>query len=186
MKRSRLMPILVIPALAAGYYVLGVTPHLGAQPRTPHGSTVQASDRTFMMKAAAGGREEVELGRLAQKHASNDAVRRFGQRMVADHAKANQELRDLATSKGVDLPEKAVQHDSTGDRLALLRGQEFDRQYVNDMVRDHKRDVAEFRHMQSTVSDPDVKAWIDKTLPTLEDHLKTIEGIHAQMASAQR
>jgi hypothetical protein len=46
--------------------------------------------------------------------------------------------------------------------------------------------VAEFRHMQSTVSDPDVKAWIDKTLPTLEDHLKTIEGIHAQMASAQR
>ena len=185
MKRSRLMSMLVIPALV-GYYLLGAASHLAAQPKAPQGSTVQANDRTFMMKAAAGGREEVELGRLAQKHAGNDAVRRFGQRMVVDHAKANQELRELATSKGVELPEKAVQHDGTGDRLAALRGQEFDRQYVNDMVRDHKKDVAEFRHMQSTVSDPDLRAWIDRTLPTLEDHLKTIEGIQAQMASARR
>src|SRR5215469_13868965 len=100
------MSIVVIPALAAGYYVLGVAPKLDAQPKSPQGSTVQTSDRSFMMKAAEGGREEVELGRLAQQHASNDAVKRFGQRMVTDHSKADQELTELATSKGVDLPEK--------------------------------------------------------------------------------
>lgn len=54
------------------------------------------------------------------------------------------------------------------------------------MVKDHKADVGEFRRMHSGAVDPNLKAWVDKTLPTLEDHLKTIEGIQKQMASAKK
>ena len=72
------------------------------------------------------------------------------------------------------------------ERLAKLQGPEFDREYVRAMVKDHKQDVAEFRRMHSGAVDPNLKAWIDKTLPTIEDHLKTIEGIQAQMAAAKK
>jgi len=138
------------------------------------------------MKAAKGGREEVELGQLAQGKASSDAVKQFGQRMVEDHGSANKELMDLASSKGVQLDEKAARKDPMLGKLSKLQGQAFDREYVKEMVKDHKQDVAEFRRMHSGAVDPNLKAWIDKTLPTLEDHLKTIEGIQAQTASAKK
>ncbi|HKC97490.1 MAG TPA: DUF4142 domain-containing protein [Methylomirabilota bacterium] len=159
---------------------------LAAQPSAPTGTKLQRSDRNFIVKAAKDGEEEVELGRLAQAKAASDAVKQFGQRMVEDHGSANKELMDLAANKAVAIDDKAPKKDPVLDQLNKLQGQEFDREYVKAMVKDHKQDVAEFRRMHSGAVDPNLKAWIDKTLPTLEDHLKTIEGIQAQMASAKK
>src|SRR5689334_5346937 len=61
-------------------------------------------DHAFMTAAAQGGTAEVELGKLAKDHGSNDAVKNFGQHMIDDHSKANDELKDLASKKGVTLP----------------------------------------------------------------------------------
>jgi len=69
------------------------------------------------------------------------------------------------------------------DKLSKASGAEFDKEYMKAMVKDHKQDVAEFKRMHSGAVDPNLKAWVDKTLPTLEDHLKTIEGIQAQIAA---
>src|SRR5262249_5460368 len=146
----------------------------------------QRTDRTFIAKAAEDGRDEVALGKLAQGKASNDAVKQFGQRMVEDHGAANQELTQLAENKGMKLQAKAPKANREMERLAKLQGPQFDREYVNAMVKDHKHDVAEFRRMQSGAVDPNLKAWVDKTLPTLQDHLKTIEGIQAQMAASKK
>jgi putative membrane protein len=93
---------------------------------------------------------------------------------------------ELAANKGVKLDDKAPKNNSMMDRLSKLQGAEFDREYVKEMIKDHKKDVAEFRRMHSGAVDPNLKAWIDKTLPTLEDHLKTIEGIQSQIASAKK
>src|SRR5262249_48025321 len=111
-----------------------------------------------------------------------DAVKQFGQRMVEDHGAANQELAQLAENKGMKLQEKAPKSNHEMERLAKLQGPQFDSEYVKAMAKDHKQDVAEFRRMHSGAVDPNLKAGVDKTLPTLEDHLKTIEGIQAQMA----
>ena len=159
---------------------------VAAQQSAPTNTKLQRTDRSFIMKAAEGGREEVELGRLAQSKASSDALKQFGQRMVDDHGNANKELMDLAASKNVQLDDKAATKEPVVEKLNKLQGQDFDREYVKEMAKDHKKDVAEFRRMHSGAVDPNLKAWIDKTLPTLEDHLKTIEGIQAQMASAQK
>jgi putative membrane protein len=72
------------------------------------------------------------------------------------------------------------------DTLAKLQGNEFDREYVKAMVDDHKKDLDEFRKMQRNARDANLKAWIDKTLPTIESHLQTIEGIQDQLASAKK
>jgi putative membrane protein len=134
---------------------------------------LMAADDTFVTKAAKGGMAEVELGKLAADKASSDTVKKFGQRMVDDHGKANDELKTLAQSKNITLPseigpgEKALR-----DRLMKLSGPAFDRAYMKAMVDDHVKDVNEFRMESKSGKDADVKAWAAKTLPTLEEHLK--------------
>lgn len=145
-------------------------------------SKLSAGDTKFMRGAATGGMEEVELGKLAAQKASNPDVKSFGQHMVDDHSKANDQLKQLAAQKGVTLPaamSNMQKHDVS--KLAKLSGAAFDSTYVSMMVQDHKKDVAEFQKESKSGKDSDLKSWASSTLPTLEDHLKMIEGIHSTM-----
>ena len=131
------------------------------------------SDTTFVKKAAEGGLAEVQLGDLAKQKASSDQVKQFADRMVTDHGKANDELKTLAQSKNISLPSSLSAKDQAlKDRLSKLSGEQFDRVYMHAMVKDHTKDVNEFRRESQGAKDPDVKAFAAKTLPTLEDHLK--------------
>jgi putative membrane protein len=134
---------------------------------------LSSGDRDFMTKAAIGGMEEVQLGRMAaQKGASND-VKQFGQRMVDDHSRANSELMSLAAQKNVTLPTTLdQQHQDDVDRLTKLSGAAFDREYMTMMVKDHIEDVSEFERESASGSDADVKAWAGRTVPTLRQHLQ--------------
>jgi putative membrane protein len=131
------------------------------------------SDQHFVMEAAKGGLAEVELGRLATEKAASPQVKQFGQRMVDDHGKANEELKTLAKNKNITVP---TELDATAkalrDRLSKLSGEQFDRAYMQAMVRDHRKDVNAFRMESHSGKDPDIKAFASKTLPTLEEHLK--------------
>src|SRR2546429_4055644 len=134
---------------------------------------VSAADASFMKKAAAGGIAEVEMGKLAQDKASSADVKAFGKRMVDDHSKANDELKSLASQKGVDVPsEPGAKEKADMARLSKLSGAEFDRAYMKEMVNDHKKDVAEFQKESQSAKDADLKSWAGKTLPTLKEHLK--------------
>jgi len=132
-----------------------------------------AADETFVTKAAKGGMAEVQLGKLATEKASSAEVKKFGQRMVDDHGKANDELKTLAQSKNITLPTDLDPKDKAlHDRLEKLSGAEFDKAYMHEMLNDHLKDVSEFRTESKSGKDADVKAWAAKTLPTLEEHLK--------------
>jgi len=134
---------------------------------------LMGADQQFVMKAAQGGMAEVELGRLATQKAASGDVKQFGQRMVDDHSKANDELKSIASSKGVNLPtDVGAKNKADMDHLSALSGAEFDRAYMQHMVKDHKTDVAEFRKESNSGKDNDVKGFAAKTLPTLEEHLK--------------
>src|SRR5581483_2939442 len=139
---------------------------------------LSASDRQFLNKAAQGGKAEVELGQLAQQKASSDDVKKFGERMVTDHSKANDQLQQLASQKGITLPDKLNAKDqATKARLEKLSGKQFDQAYMRDMVKDHTKDVNEFQHEANNAKDPDVKSFAQSTLPTLQDHLKEAKQI---------
>jgi putative membrane protein len=142
------------------------------------GSQLDAMDRHFIRKAGEGGLAEVQLGQLATQKAQSDEVKKFGQRMVDDHSKANDQLKQLAQSKGVTLPtDLSAKDQATKARLEKLSGEQFDRAYMKDMVRDHTKDVSEFRKESNQAKDPDVKNFASQTLPTLEDHLKEARSI---------
>jgi putative membrane protein len=139
---------------------------------------VTPADRHFMDKAAQGGMAEVELGQLAEKNAASQEVKDFGKRMVTDHSKANDQLKQVASKEGVTLPTTLDAKDqATLDHLSKLQGAAFDRAYMRDMVADHKKDVAEFKQESTSAHSPDVKDWASSTLPTLESHLQEAEKV---------
>jgi putative membrane protein len=141
-----------------------------------------ADDRTFLMKAAQGGIAEVNFGNMAQQNGGSDAVKHFGEKMVADHSRANDELRQLAQQKGVSLPSNVSGKDKrVAKMLGAKQGPDFDRAYIHDMVKDHEEDIAEFRDEAEHGRDPDVKAWAQKTLPTLEQHLAMARKVAGQL-----
>jgi putative membrane protein len=141
-------------------------------------------DTKFMQEAAEGGMAEVALGQLAAEKASSSDVKKFGQRMVDDHSKANEELKRLASQKNLALPKDLSAKDkATKAALEKLSGEQFDQAYMKDMVTDHKKDVGDFRRESKSAQDPDVKKFAAQTLPTLEDHLKQAESVAQLMTS---
>jgi putative membrane protein len=184
MKEFRLSAL----SLCLGLAGLGLAAGTQAQTANPSsGSTAQSvpsSDKSFAEKAAIGGLAEVEMGKLAQEKAGSEQVKQFGQRMVDDHSKANDELKQVATAKGLTLPtDLDAKHKSKLDKLQKLSGAQFDRAYMDDMVADHKQDVGEFQKEAKSGKDSDIKGFASKTLPTLQEHLKMAESTHAAVKS---
>jgi putative membrane protein len=146
-----------------------------------------SADSSFITKAAQGGQAEVELGTLATQRASNDKVKEFGQKMVDDHTQAGNELKSIATSKGVNFPDGIDSKSrATKTRLSRLHGAAFDRAYMQDMVADHKEDIAEFQREADSGSDPDVKAFAAKTLPTLQQHFEMAQDALNSVKSSRQ
>jgi len=152
---------------------IGSNPHLRAKSApTPPSSTVTVKlsqkDVSFIQKAASGGQQEVENGKMAEKQGKSADVKRIGARMVADHTKANKELTELANRKG-------VKFDTRGVRAQNIGAADFDRQYLKLLEMDHKNDIAEFQKEAKSGDDRDLKAWASKTLPMLKEHLAMVE-----------
>jgi putative membrane protein len=133
---------------------------------------VGSNDRKFAMEAAMGGMAEVELGRLAAERGASDGVKQFGQRMVDDHSRANSELMQWASGKGITLPTTLdAKHQALMTRMRALSGAAFDSAYAREMVKDHEKDVALFQREASRGTDADLKSFAQRTLPTLQEHL---------------
>jgi putative membrane protein len=147
-----------------------------------HGSGKMMADHKFAMEAAMGGVMEVELGKVAAEKGASDEVRQFGQRMVDDHSKANEELARVASAKGMTPPSALdAKHQAAVQKLSALSGEKFDREYVKMMLKDHKKDVAAFEKEASGGLDAELKAFAASTLPTLREHLQMIQRINDKM-----
>lgn len=176
-------------ALATALMLGGVTgiaqAQTAADKTAPESSTATArTDRDtakFFEKAAIGGMTEVKLGELAAQKASSPAVKQFGETMVKDHGAANKELQQLAQQHRVKLPTALDrEHQKTYDKLAKLSGSQFDREYMSYMVNDHKEDIELFEKQARKGDAADVKAFAEKTLPTLQEHLKMAQQAQAE------
>ncbi|QYF95938.1 DUF4142 domain-containing protein [Massilia sp. PAMC28688] len=123
---------------------------------------------------------EIEAGRMAQAKTGSDEVKTFAQRMIDDHTKALEDVRQLAQAKGASLP---TELDRTSKRkaarLAALSGDAFDRAYMAEAgVADHKRSHALLRQAQSRAQDPDLQALAARMLPVVDQHLDSAQELH--------
>jgi putative membrane protein len=161
-----------------------------AEPResskTSSGKTSMAGDSHFAREAAQGGMAEVKLGQLAQDKGSSDAVKSFGKRMVDDHSKANDKLKDVASKENMTLPTDVSAKDkATYERLSKLSGAAFDRAYAKDMVKDHQTDVAAFQKEANGGKSDSLKSFASETLPTLQDHLKEAKQMMSSVSGTR-
>jgi putative membrane protein len=147
---------------------------------TTAAESLSRSDRKFVEEAAQGGMAEVELGKLAQQRAASDQVKQFGSKMASDHQKANEQLKKIAAAKGINLPADMSSSDRREyDKLQKKSGADFDREYMKEMVADHKTDVKDFQSAAKSANDPDIKSFASSTLPTLQQHLDMAQSAEA-------
>jgi putative membrane protein len=152
---------------------------------TPEQIPTKVDDKKFMKEAAAGGLVEVELGKLATQKASSDEVKQFGQKMVDDHSKANEELKQVASRQNIPVPESLdSKQQARIDKLSKLSGPEFDKAYVKDMVKDHQKDVKAFQAEVQGGTDPNVRQFASSTLPTLQQHLDQVKDLNKTTKNA--
>ncbi|MHA3770068.1 DUF4142 domain-containing protein [Verrucomicrobiota bacterium sgz303538] len=151
-----------------------------AAPATPAAGQpagqLAAAEQAFVKKAAIGNLAEVKLGEMVRDKASAQEVKDFASKMVTDHGQAQKDLEAVATAKGVQLPaDLDAKHKERADKLGKLSGAELDKAYMSEMLKDHKKDVAEYESASKSIKDPDLKGYVDKTLPVLQEHLKLVQ-----------
>jgi len=164
-------------------------PPAGAASSSTASSSSSASanaDQDFIANAAKGNRAEVTLGKMVESKTKDPSVRQFAQQMVKDHTTALNELTQLAQSKNITLPE-GLPDDATAlqSKLSSASGKALDKDYMDSMVDDHKKDVSEFQDASQNAKDPDVKQWAAKTLPTLQAHLQKAEQVDAKVGGGK-
>jgi putative membrane protein len=178
-------PTTTIPAVLPTVQLLPATTTPGRSPNSPAGgetspNSLSSRDRTFVMQAGQLSMMEVELGRLAVKRGSSPGVKQYGQEMVEDHTRANQELMQLAMQKKVELPtEMSTQNTALIDRLSGLSGKSFDTAYKQAMIDSHNQAIALFQAQSQQGQDPQLKAWATQKLPNLQAHLEMVNQMLA-------
>jgi putative membrane protein len=147
----------------------------------------KGSDEEFLKEAASDGMLEVKLGQLADAKAANAEVRKFGRRMVTDHTKANQDLMTVAKKIGVAIPkEMNARHQALVQKLQDLKGADFDRAYMGEMVKDHQHAVKVFTEQAKAAQNEEVRAFAGRTLPHLQEHLQMAREVATKVGAGEK
>ena len=145
-------------------------------PKQPSESA--GADASFVQKAGEGGMAEVELSKLAEQNAKSGDVRRFAEHMVQDHSSNSRELEKIATKENIALPKTLdSDHAALRDKLASLKDEKFDKAYIDAMRADHQKMTELLKSSAGTVSSNELRAYIKKTTPVVEAHLREADKL---------
>ena len=156
---------------------------VGSNPGNDNGTDTAAIN--FSNQARVAGIKEIKSARLALSKSHSQQVRSFAQMMITDHTNANMELIKILKSKRYNVPSYSEASVSVDPMLTSATGSNFDKNYVTMMVNDHKQAVSLFSYAANYQLDPDLKAFAQKTLPTLKQHLAAIQAIASSMGLSQ-
>ena len=151
------------------------------------GNADKSTDQAFVTKAAQDGLGEVQIAQLAQQKASDPQVKQLAQKLTEDHQKANDELKSIASQRNLNLPSDISQKDKDRiDRLSKLSGKQFDEAFLREQVRDHKKDIQEFKKEANNGQDPQLKQFAQKNLSVLQEHLSMAQQNESAMGKGSQ
>lgn len=158
--------------------IAGCCSVLLAVPMLAQSTQLSPKDKEFLKMAAVSNMTEAHLGEMAEGKAAQTGIKDYGQMLVKDHTKAYQELSVLDSKLGQSIPKGInVRRDKAVEKLADLKGKRFDGQFLREEVQDHERTLAVFKREAQHAQDPDVKAYANQILPTMEEHLREAEKL---------
>jgi len=144
---------------------------------TSAGSLTPA-DQEFVSTASEAGAAEVAMAKVATDRAASVEVKNFASRMTSDHEKVGDKLKTIASNKHIDVKDQPSKRDKAEiEKLSKLSGASFDREYVKEQLSAHKEAVALFQKESKSAKDSDLKQFAANSLPTLEDHLRSVEQL---------
>jgi putative membrane protein len=169
---------------AAAIFALDGTA-VAQQPPAAKPQSLSQTDMNFVKEAAIGGQFEIEMGRVAERNAANDKVKQFRAQMVRNHSDAAAKLKTIATAKGATVPQELDQaHAQKRDKLMNLKGAQFDRAYMTEMVKDHDTAAQLFGQQADKGTDADLKQFARTTLPIIQEHNKMAREIAGSLSAA--
>jgi putative membrane protein len=146
---------------------------------TKQDDKVARGDRKFIEEAAGSGMFEVQVSQLAASKATDPNVKSYASMLVDHHTAANNELVKIANARRVELPAappRGMRKDI--EKLGKKNGAEFDRDYIREVgIKAHEKDIKLFQGASKDVKDPELKAFVDKTLPVLREHLAAAQKL---------
>lgn len=144
-------------------------------------------ESAFIKDAAQGGQAEVQMGQMAAQKAQNDQVKQFAQHLQQDHTQANQELTQIAQRLGVEVPAQPDRKDTRiSEKLQDKSGAEFDKAFIEHALKDHEKDITKYEKALKEVQDPELKAFIQKSIPKLQQHLQMARTTGAAVGVDQK
>lgn len=175
-------------------------------------NTPSAGDRDFVQDQLADGTAEVQLSKMAAERAASADVKRFAEMMVQDHTKAGEKLKQIATQYSIQQEaNETADHKGAMDKLSKLRGGEFDREYINQMIDDHQDVVNDLQRRvdyngsttdritkgttgsdkntnvrpekAGNAAEAQLNQWAADTLPTAQHHLDEARAIKDKLAN---
>ena len=136
----------------------------------------------FMTAAAESSNAEIAAGKMAVSMTKNAEVKQFAQQMIAEHTKANNDLKPVAEKKSVTLPTDInAEHKAMAADMSKLSGEAFDKAYMTGQVADHEKTVALLQSQIDGGTDADAKAIATKMLPVVKMHLEMAQKINAKL-----
>jgi putative membrane protein len=145
---------------------------------------IDNADAAAMKQLAQANLNEVEGGKAAASKAQNPGVKQFAQKMVDDHTQMLADLKILAPQKGVALPESASIKDMAQMKLMeRSSGAEFDKKYMDEMVKDHQKDLKEVQDLAAKTKDSEFKAALQRASGKISEHLQMAQRIASSSAA---
>lgn len=120
--------------------------------------------------------KEVQAGKIAQKNGQSEAVREYGAMLVKDHTAADKKVAELATKQNIDL-RAATPAPGANDMGTMASGPDFDKKFAQEMLDDHRKDLAAVTEARNATGDPQLKKLLGDMIPTLEKHEAAAEKI---------
>lgn len=151
---------------------------LSAQQQEQNSAAGSMQDKAFVRSALEGGMAEVQMGQLAAQKGNSDDVKQFGQKMVNDHTQLGDQMKQVAEQLNVQPPKGLSKSDKAEvAKLQALSGPQFDNAYIQAMVKDHKKDLSDFKQEADNSQDPAVKHVAQQGAQVIDQHLHLIEQI---------
>lgn len=135
----------------------------------------------FVDEATAKGIAEIEAGKLALETSQNSEVQQFAEKMIEDHTKANQKLREMAQQKNLEVADDATLMDQGKVMIMEMRdGEGFDSHYASNQVNAHEQTIELFETAQEELNDKELREFAKETLPKLREHLAEAKELEAR------
>lgn len=148
----------------------------GEQPRADQ---LTRFERGFLKEAAKSSRSGLDAAQIAVDKATDEDVKSYARNIISEHGQLIQQLQQVASNKGVDLPpDKDVRLEK---KMTQTSADNFDREFIKAMVKEHKEDVSRFEEATRKAKDPDVKQFAESALPSLRQNLQTAQSLQPQV-----